>query len=84
MLASLEESVRRHADLTERLAMPGLAPRELLELNKERARLEPIVTTYTELEQKKSELADNKALLEEKDADLRAMATEEIAASSPL
>jgi peptide chain release factor 1 len=53
------------------------------ELSKERARLEPIVTTWRELVAAERELADNRALLVDNDADLRAMAGEEIKRLEP-
>jgi peptide chain release factor 1 len=80
---SLDDSVRRHAELTEKLFAPGLSPREMQELNKERVRLEPIVETYNELVRKRKEHADNKALLEDKDEDIRGMAKEELAVLEP-
>jgi peptide chain release factor 1 len=80
---SLEESVRRHEELTEKLFQPGLSAKEMQELNKERARLEPIVEAYNALVQKRKEHAENKALLEDKDDDIRAMAREELAALEP-
>ena len=83
MLPSLDESVHRYADLTEKLAAPGIAQKEFLELNKERARLEPLVEAWQQLVQLKKQFADNKALLEEKDPELRAMAREELASLEP-
>ena len=79
MLERLDELVRRHADVTERLSAPGLNPKELRDLNKERAQLEPVVECYTELASKRQERADNETLLADKDPDLRGMAREEIA-----
>ncbi len=82
-MVSLQESVQRHAQLTERMSMPGLSPKELGDMNKERTRLDPIVEAYSDYERKLQELADNRTLMEEKDADLRAMAKEEINALEP-
>ncbi|MBI1945782.1 MAG: peptide chain release factor 1 [Deltaproteobacteria bacterium] len=83
MFESLEETVARHAVITEKLFQPDLAAKELAELNKERARLEPIVEAYRVLKEKQAELADNKALLEDKDAELRGMAKEEVGRLEP-
>jgi peptide chain release factor 1 len=83
MLASLDDAERHFSDLTERLMEPGLSPKAMSELSKERARLEPIVTTWRELVAAERELADNRALLVDNDADLRAMAGEEIKRLEP-
>ena len=83
MFESLEETVARHAVITEKLYQPDLAAKELQELNKERARLEPIVEAYRVLKDKQAELGGNKALLDDKDAELRAMAKEEVARLEP-
>ncbi|MCC7072816.1 MAG: peptide chain release factor 1 [Deltaproteobacteria bacterium] len=83
MFESLEETVARHAVITEKLFQPELAAKELAELNKERARLEPIVEAYRVLKEKQAELLGNKALLEDKDAELRAMAKDEVTRLEP-
>ncbi len=80
---ALDDVERRFAELTERLMAPGLSPRELQDLSKERARLEPIVTTWKALSDKRAEHAGNKALLEDRDAELRAMAKDELARLEP-
>ncbi|MFZ9888171.1 MAG: peptide chain release factor 1 [Myxococcota bacterium] len=78
MQARLDDVVKRHASLLERLSAPDLNPKELQELNRERVRLDPIVETWTALSSRREELAGNRALLDENDADLRALAKEEI------
>jgi len=83
MLASLDDAERHFAELTERLMEPGLSPKQMSELSKERARLEPIVTTWRALGAAERELADNRALLVDNDADLRAMAGEEVKRLEP-
>jgi peptide chain release factor 1 len=83
MLASLDDAERHFGELTERLMEPGLSPKAMSELSKERARLEPIVTTWRSLVAAERELADNRALLVDNDADLRAMAGEEIKRLEP-
>jgi peptide chain release factor 1 len=84
MLASLDDAERRYAELTERLMEPGLSPKALSELGKERARLEPVVTTWRALLSAERELADNRALLVDNDADLRVMASEEVKRLEPI
>ena len=83
MLDSLDDADRRFSELTERLMAPGLSPKEMQALAKERARLEPVVTTWKTLSDKRKEHADNKALLDDKDADLRAMAKDEMSRLEP-
>ena len=83
VLDSLDDAQRRFAELSERLMEPGLIPRDIQTLSKERARLEPIVTTWKILSDKKKEYADNNALMDEKDAELRAMAKEELTRLEP-
>jgi len=78
MLASLDDAQRRFADLTERLMAPGLSPRELSELAKERARLEPVVNLWRDLSEKRRELEGNRALLVDNDADMRTLAKDEV------
>jgi peptide chain release factor 1 len=84
MLASLDDAERRFAELTERLMEPGLAPKALSELSKERARLEPVVTTWRSLRAAERELAENRALLVDNDAELRAMASDEVKRLEPV
>jgi peptide chain release factor 1 len=83
MLASLDDAERRFGELTERLMEPGLSPKAMSELSRERARLEPIVLTWRALVAAERELADNRALLVDSDADLRAMAGEEVKRLEP-
>src|SRR5437870_8575778 len=83
MLASLEDSVRRHAEITERLTMPGLTPKELGDLNKERARLEPIVTAYNDHTALTAQLGQARAMLVDADEDMRGLARDEVAELEP-
>ena len=83
MFESLDETVARHAQVIERLFQPDLPTKEIQELNKERARLEPVVNTYQAWLAKEDERRGNQALLEEKDPELRALAREEIARLEP-
>jgi peptide chain release factor 1 len=82
-LDSLDDSVRRHAEITEKLFAPDLLPKDMQELNKERARLEPIVDAYTQLTSFKTELEGARAMLVDKDDDVRALAKEEVARLEP-
>ncbi len=82
-LDSLDDSVRRHAEITEKLFAPGLSPREMQELNKERSRLEPIVESYTLLTGLRAELADARVHLVDKDDELRALARDEVGRLEP-
>ncbi len=79
MFDKLDEVRARFDALTERLAAADLAPQEIVEVGKERNRLEPIVEKYAALTEKTGELDDNKSLLNEDDDELKAMAKEEIA-----
>lgn len=83
MNEALQEAERRFNELTERLMEPGLTPKQLQELSRERSRLEPIVNTFTSLQKAKAEIADNKALLTDNDDEMRLMAREEIARLEP-
>jgi len=83
MLASLADAERHYAELNERLMAPGLPQKTMLELNKERARLEPLVTLWRTLIDQQAELADNRSLLHDDDLDMRALAREEIARLEP-
>ena len=79
MLDKLEEVAQRHEDINERLSQPGLTPKDLQELNKERVHLEPIVEAYTRLKTVNEELEGNQELLSDDDPDMREMAKAEIA-----
>ena len=78
MFDKLEAVAFRHEELTTALSQPDLKPADLLKMSKERAQLDPIVMAYQTLKAKKQERDDNKSLLEEDDAEMRAMAKEEI------
>lgn len=83
MLASLVDAEQHIADINDRLMSPGLEPKAIKELTKERARLEPIVTTWRQLTEQQQELADNRSLLQDDDLDMRALARDEIARLEP-
>ena len=83
LFQQLEGVVAQHGELVEKLFAPGLQPREMQELNKERARLEPFVTAYSELKALRGELEGARPLLVDKDDEMRAMAKEDIARLEP-
>ena len=83
MFQKLDDVVKRHTELTERLFAPDLSARDMQELNKERARIDPVVTTYTELLAKQRERDENRTLLEDRDDEMRAMAREELSLLEP-
>ena len=80
MFAKLGQVEQRFEMLEHRLSDPALAnnPNELRAISKERSDLETLVATYRIFKRVEEELAQNKALMEDKDADMRAMAKEEI------
>lgn len=71
--------VERHEQLLVALADGARPHAEQLVLNKERARLEPIVSAWRTLEERVNERSDNAALLDDGDAELRSLARSEIA-----
>jgi peptide chain release factor 1 len=78
MFDKLEEVAERHRAITERLSQPDLKPADLLKLGKERAQLDPVVEAFDLFRAKVQERDDNKTLLDEDDAEMRAMAREEV------
>ncbi len=83
MQPSLADAERHFAELNERLMAPDLAAKTMLELTRERARLEPLVTTWQSVNALQQELADNRALLQDDDLEMRGLAREEIARLEP-
>ena len=79
MFDKLEAVAARHAELTRLLADPEVINRraEFQKLSKEHADISELVGTYQAYRKVAQELEDNRALLEEKDPDLKAMAREE-------
>jgi peptide chain release factor 1 len=80
MFNKLEEVEKRFEFLDQKLADPDLAskPHEFRTLSKERAEIYDLVDAFRRHRSAKEELASNKALLEDKDNDIRQMAKEEI------
>jgi peptide chain release factor 1 len=81
MFDKLEAVEKRFADLEQQLADPDVINRraEFQKLSKERADLVELVDTYRQHRQVLADIESNKPLLEEKDAEMRSMAREELA-----
>ena len=81
MFDKLEAVEKRYQDLEVQLADPDVIGRraEFQKLSKERADIVELVETFREYKRVIGELEANKPLLEEKDAEMRAMAREESA-----
>ena len=76
----LQEAERRLRELDGRLSDPDVTrdPERLRELGRERSELEPLVDSAHRIFALEEELAGARELLEGSDADLRAMAQEEV------
>ncbi|HUB52833.1 MAG TPA: peptide chain release factor 1 [Terracidiphilus sp.] len=85
MIDRLEQMEHRYNELQARFALPEvLNDHEAYQKTAKAAReIEAPVEKYRELKQVRQGLADSRALLDEADADIRAMAQEEIAALEP-
>jgi peptide chain release factor 1 len=83
LFQQLDGVLVQHHELVERLFAPGLSPRDMQELNKERARLEPFVNAYGELKALRAQLESARPLLVENDDDMRALAKDEVARLEP-
>ena len=85
IFSKLDDVEQRFSYLDQRLSDPSLGdkPGEFRTLSKERADLQEIVETYRGYKSLAEELRGNKALLEDKDPDMRALAKEEIARIEP-
>ena len=85
MIDRLEQMDQRYSDLQAQFALPEvLNDHEKYQKTAKALReLEDTVEKYRELKQAKQGLADARAMLNDSDADLRAMAQEEIAALEP-
>jgi peptide chain release factor 1 len=79
MFDKLEAVEKRYEDLAQQLANPDVIARrqEFQKLSKEHADLSDLVTAYRSYKRVVADLDANKPLLEEKDAEMRAMAREE-------
>lgn len=82
MFKKLDDLEEHFKQLTEKMGEPEVAANsnELVRLAKARANLEPVVETYGKWKQVTAELAEARDILEnEKDPDLRELASEEVA-----
>jgi peptide chain release factor 1 len=68
----------RYNAIIEKLSKSDFDQALMLKLNKERSQVEPIVKAFDQLVKCESELSDNLEFLKDKDADLRALAKEEV------
>ncbi|HLI51140.1 MAG TPA: PCRF domain-containing protein, partial [Thermomicrobiaceae bacterium] len=77
----LQELEARYAELDRLLADPEIAtdPVKLAEYGKERAELEPVVTTYRALERTADEITEHQELIHGDDPELAELAEEELA-----
>jgi peptide chain release factor 1 len=78
LLDKLDEIVARHQAINDQLMRPDISSKDMIELNKERVQIDPIVEKYQVLQSNLTELEENKVLLEDDDNDIQAMAKEEI------
>jgi len=80
MFEKLEHLVAQHQELERLLAepKPSLHSREFQKYAQEKAALEEIVSTYLSYKKTLRELDENKALMEEGEEDIRALAREEV------
>ncbi len=77
----LEQVLRRHQEATGRLASdPNLDPAAMAALSREAAELAPVVELIETWKKTRADLADAEAMARDGDADLRALAQDEIAA----
>lgn len=78
MFAKLENVERRFMSLEDSLASGTLKPQEMTRCTKERASIEEVVTLYREYRGVQAAIVESKTMLEENDAEIRAMAKEEL------
>jgi peptide chain release factor 1 len=85
VLAKLQSIERRFEELTHQLSDPAVASSgdRFRKVSKERAHVEPTVNALRSYRRLLQEIADNEALLAEKDEGIREMAKEELAALRP-
>ncbi len=80
MFNKLDEVVEKFESLTMELTQPEIAtnPPVFAKIAKERSDLEPVVETYRSYKDVLAEIADNELLQDDKDPDIREMASEEL------
>ncbi len=85
MIGHLEESKRRFDLLTEQLSQPAIIAQrdQFQKLSKERSNLEPLMFAYDSYRKKLDDYNGARALLNENDAEIRSMASGEIAELEP-
>ena len=85
MRDKLREVERKFEELTHRLEDPSLIadPKALMEVTRERARLEKVVLSFRELEQVESDLSGARELLDSPEDEMREMAKAEIKELEP-
>ncbi len=85
MFERLEQLEARYEEMSRQLADPEVLGdhEKYQKIAKQHRELEPVVEKFREYRQVKTGLADARAMLNESDADLRAMAQEEIAQLEP-
>ena len=83
LFKELDDVVDQHHILVEKLFAPDVTTDARVALNKERARLEPLVEAYEELKTLRSQLEASRPLLVDKDPEIREMARDEVAAIEP-
>jgi peptide chain release factor 1 len=79
-LENVEDQLHK---LEEKLFAPDIAADERVKLNKERARLQPIVDAFREVKDLRAQLESARAMLTDGDADVRALARDEVNAVEP-
>jgi peptide chain release factor 1 len=79
-IQTLSELERRYDELESLLGDPAIAtdPSKLMELGRERAELDEVVTTFREYRETERQINDARELVEDGDRDLAEMAAEEI------
>ncbi len=80
MFTKIEDLQKKFDDLSHRLSDPAVIGNNALyqKLSRERAGLEPLVTTYQRYKKALREIEENKLLLNEGDEEIRKMAKEEL------
>ena len=81
----LQAIEKEFLDIEERMADPDVAsnPKELQQLGKKRAQLEPVVTQYREYRKALSDIAEARELAKGGDPEMEALAREELAELEP-
>ena len=74
----LDNLIRRHDELSALMASPDMNPKDFASLSKEYAELSPVVQKILELNSVNTEIEDMDSLLQEGDAEMKALAQEEL------